>query len=354
MEDFSILYYVDTVLNSNFLVIKLRCIRSDLNRTKNVSIASQLQIIRQPPAHQRTFNMAPREPSTSSRGRTAAVPLTMAVLTPTRLFSTSQPKMHLPIELLEHIVDYMPVSTQLVFARTSHAMRDMVYDDTRWVTKLRAMGAWNEDEARRAAEEEVRSRREAMQRAKQEAVLGRQVHVNGSGSESAASTTLFDESVERKKYEGPFGMMPVTPLKNTGDLLEFGVDSPEAFGDFQSVSPEDSPVLKPLDTSTPLTILNSVVSRRGHAREEFGKVYQCLAPLYIDLATSNSLDDAAIFQNRRQPEEQAKLLKVLELFGRARAVNNWTRCQKRIAWITETFERGALTEFEEYHQSLSV
>jgi recyclin-1 len=283
--------------------------------------------------------------------------MTMAVLTPTRLFTAPTPsKMTLPVELLEQIVDYMPVPTQLVFARTSHAMRDMVYDDTRWVTKLKSMGAWNEDEARRAAEEEVRSRREAIQRAKQEAVLGRQV-VNGSaaaGMGMASSTTLFDVNVERRKYENnslppPMMMLPVTPVKNgMGDLLEFGVDSPEAFGDFQSVSPEESPVLKPVDTLVPLTILDSVLSRRGHARQEFGKVYKTLAPLYIDLANANSLDDSAVFRQRTQPEEQAKLLKVLDLFGRARAVDNWTRCQKRIAWITETFERGALTEFEEY------
>jgi recyclin-1 len=280
----------------------------------------------------------------------------MAVLTPTRLFTSSTPaKMTLPVELLEQIVDYMSVSTQLVFARTNHAMRDMVYDDTRWVAKLKAMGAWNEDEARRAAEEEVRSRQEAMQRAKQEAVLGRQV-VNGSAGVGigTSSTTLFDVNVEKRKYENrsslpPPMMMPVTPLKNgMGDLLEFGLDSPEAFGDFQSVSPAESPVLKPVDALAPLTILDSVLSRRGQARDEFGKVYETLAPLYIDLANANSLDDAAVFQHNRQPEEQAKFLKVLELFGRSRAVDNWTRCQKRIAWITETFERGALTEFEEY------
>ena len=99
--------------------------------------------------------------------------------------------------------------------------------------------------------------------------------------------------------------------------------------------------------------LSSVVSRRGQARLEFGKVYATLAALYIDLANSNSLDEAAIFRHRRQPEEQAKLLKVLELFGRARAVQDWTKCQKRIAWITETFERQMLTEFEEYPYSYS-
>src|SRR5271169_5458793 len=118
--------------------------------------------------------MAPRESNSSfSRGRIP--PVSMAVLTPTRFLPTPTPKMSLPIELLEQIVDYMPVQTQLRFARTSHAMRDMVYDDTRWVTKLKDMGVWNEEDARRAVEEEIALQREAVQRAKEEAVLGRTV-----------------------------------------------------------------------------------------------------------------------------------------------------------------------------------
>jgi recyclin-1 len=280
--------------------------------------------------------MAPRDSTASlSRGRPPAV--SMQVLTPSRVFSPPPPsKMSLPIELLEQIVDYLPVQSQLTFARTSRAMRDMIYDDSRWVSKLKAMGAWNEEEARRAAEEEITRRREATQRARQEAVLGRTV-TNGT------NTTIFDASVESKKIPA----IPVTPVKNTDDLLDFSFDSPEAFGDFQSVS-TDTLIEKPMDSAAPLRALESVVSRRGEARQEFGKAYEVLAPLYINLTNSNSLEQSVAFRHRKLPEEQAKLLRVLELFGQSRAVDNWTRCQKRIAWITETFERQALTEFEEY------
>lgn len=280
--------------------------------------------------------MAPREPSSStSRGRIA--PVSMQILTPTRIPSAQASKMSLPIGLIERIVDYMPVQTQLRFARTSHAMRDVIYDDTRWVSKLKIMGVWNEEEARRAVEEELAQRREATQRVKVEAVLGRAV---GNGTSTA---TLFDVNVERRKVE----TLPVTPAKSlSGDLLDFHFDTPEAFGEFQSVT--EGPVEKPVSTITPLNVLSSVVSRRGQARLEFGKVYATLAPLYLDLANSNSLGEAAVFRHRRQPEEQAKLLKVLEQFGRAGAVNDWTKCQKQVARITETFEQQMLTEFEEY------
>jgi recyclin-1 len=267
----------------------------------------------------------------------------MQILMPTRTATPTPMKMALPVELLEQIVDYLPVPTLLTFARTSHAMRDMVYDDSRWVAKLKAMGAWNEEDAIRAAEEEISRRREAQQRAREEAVLGRAV-TNG-----PTTTTLFDATAEKRKLDTlPIApVFPVTPVKAMGDLLDFQLDSPEAFGEFQSVS-NASPVIKPIDTNSAFNILSSVVSRRGQAKAEFARVYEILAPLYVDLANSNSLEEAAVFRHRQQPEEQAKLLRVLELFGRARAVDNWTKCQKRIAWITETFERQSLTEFEEY------
>lgn len=249
--------------------------------------------------------------------------------------------MALPIEILEQILNYMPVTTQLTFARTNHAMRDMVYDDSRWVARLKAMGVWNEEEARRAAEEEITNRREAEQRAREEAVLGRRL-TNG-------ATTLFDAAVEKRKFDA----MPVTPVKNTGDLMDFQVDSPEAFGEFQSVS-ADSPVQKPVDTISPLHILSSVISRRGQARQEFGRIYEVLAPIYLDLVRANSLDESMAFRHRPQLEDQAKLLNSLELFGRSNSVENWTRCQKRIAWVMETFERQCLTEFEEYLLPLQI
>jgi recyclin-1 len=264
----------------------------------------------------------------------------MEVLQPTRNIPIQSTKMSLPVELLQEIVGFMPVQTQLRFARTSHAMRDMVYDDARWVAKLKVMCAWNEEDARRGAEEEIVRRRLLQQRAAEEAVLGRSV-INGH-----RTTTLFDATLEAKNVSAQL----VMPVKTGGDLLDF--DSSEAFGDFQSVEPPSPQISLPkdkaVDSATALNILSSVVSRRGQARQEFGRVYKALAPLYVSLANSNSLQDSAGFKRLRTPEEQAKLLKVLELFGRSRAVDEWTKCQKRIAWVMETFEREALTEFEEY------
>lgn len=279
--------------------------------------------------------MAPRE-STPSTSRGYILPTSMQVLTPVRAAPKPLPKMSLPIELLEQVVEYMPVQTQLRFAQTSRAMRDMIYEDTRWVVKLKAMGVWDEEEARRAAEEELEVRRETARRAKEEAVLGRTV------TSDTRTTTLFDATVEKKKIAAAL----VTPIKTTEDLLDFQFDNSEAFGEFQGVSPISSG--KEIDGTYLSNVLSSVVSRRGQARSEFGKVYAKLAHLYIDLANSTSPEDAAIFRHRQQPEEQAQLLRVMELFGRARAVDDWRRRQKRITWITKTFERQMLTNFEKY------
>jgi recyclin-1 len=243
--------------------------------------------------------------------------LTPTVLTPSKPLPPAPTKMALPVELLEHVLSYLPVPDQLLFARTSRSLRDMVYDDSRWIARLKSMGVWNEDEAKSLAEEELVLSAEAEKKAREEAVLRRQV--------------VFDAAIERKKFQG-------------GDLLDLQVE--EAFGEFQSVTMETA--ASPVEGMSPLKVLEGVVSRRGQARYEFGRVYEVLAPLYIALGKANGLDDIPAFKHRQKLEEQGSLLRVLELFGQARAVDNWEKCQKRIAWITETFERQMITEFEEY------
>jgi recyclin-1 len=218
------------------------------------------------------------------------------------------------------------VTDQLAFARTARALRDMVYDDSRWIARLKSMGVWNEEEAISFAEEELLQKKENEKKAREEAALGRQISAGD-------PTTLFDVAIERKKFEG-------------GDLLDLQVDGQEAFGEFQSVSTE-SPI-SPIEAMLPWKVLESVVSRRGQARYEFGRVYAVLAPLYVSLGNAESLEDVAVFQHRKKLEEQASILRVLELFGLSRSVNTWYKCQKRIAWLMETFERQMITEFEEY------
>ena len=53
---------------------------------------------------------------------------------------------------MARIVDYLAVPDLIRFARVSRRMQEMVYDDTRWVQRLRRMDCWNEVEARKRAE----------------------------------------------------------------------------------------------------------------------------------------------------------------------------------------------------------
>ena len=53
----------------------------------------------------------------------------------------------------------------------------MVYDDTRWVARLKSMGCWDEAEARQRFEDAMKRKREAAERA---------------NANAAKRTTLFD------------------------------------------------------------------------------------------------------------------------------------------------------------------
>src|ERR1700761_604688 len=67
----------------------------------------------------------------------------------------------LPAELIATILDYLSVPDLLRFARVSRRLREMVYDDTRWIQKLRAIGVWNEAEARQRVEDAMKRKAEA-------------------------------------------------------------------------------------------------------------------------------------------------------------------------------------------------
>uniref|UniRef100_L7J0X7 F-box protein pof6 n=1 Tax=Pyricularia oryzae (strain P131) TaxID=1143193 RepID=L7J0X7_PYRO1 len=62
------------------------------------------------------------------------------------------------------ILDYLPVSDLMRFACVSRRMQEMVYDDTRWVARLKSMGCWDEAEARRRWDEAVARRQAAGER----------------------------------------------------------------------------------------------------------------------------------------------------------------------------------------------
>ncbi|KAK4951732.1 F-box protein: endocytic membrane traffic, recycling ReCYcling 1 [Elasticomyces elasticus] len=255
--------------------------------------------------------------------------------------STSKP--FLPAELLAVILDYLPVPELMRFARVSRRLQEMVYDDTRWVQKLRLMSAWDEVEARRRFEEALRRKAEA-QRGK-EAEGGSGV----GGRRHAGSVTIFDAGVEEERFRRSIDQKP-SSLKRTGTVED-------GFEDLSITSPlsPSGPGAKPWDPQTALTIFRALRSIRGRARHEFAKLYGALAPLYSDLARSTNHSEALIFRTYRDPEQQAQILANLSRFALCDSLSSANQSrQQRLTSTMAIFHSAVLREFEHAYTANNV
>ncbi|KAI5794551.1 exocyst complex component Sec10-like protein [Pyronema domesticum] len=253
---------------------------------------------------------------------------------PMRRAATPLPGMNnkrsvLPAEIIASILDYLPVRDLLTFARVSRRVQEMVYEDTRWIAKLQQMSVWNETEARQRFEEAMRRKRaaEAARRAEEEkAFAERRTQGMGRGS------TIFDIDAETNRTE-------VTKLGL--DLLSLG--------------PGMSTAPRPLsDRGEMLTVMKSIRSIRGFARQEFARVYGALAPLYFDLVRARTHTDPVVFQMYRDPEEQAQMLAQLQVFSKCDTAMGWAERTERLRAMMEVFENAALREFEGGYENNDV
>ncbi|KAL2760585.1 hypothetical protein ACRALDRAFT_1073628 [Sodiomyces alcalophilus JCM 7366] len=244
-------------------------------------------------------------------------------------------KPSLPAEILVAVLDYLPVSDLMRAAQCSWRMREMVYDDTRWVARLKSMGCWNEVEARRRFDEARRRKHEAVEKAK--AATSRQT---GSEPSSTAhkqeDTTIFDASMEVDRQKRLSATMPPVDGFETMTL-----EPPQ-----QHDPPKD-----PRDV---LDVLKNVRSIRGHARQEYGKIYGALAPFYYDLAKAQSHTDPIVFQVFRDPEQQAQMLANLHVFARSDWAQGWMGREEKLSTMSGIFESAVLREFEQGYEFWDV
>ncbi|KAI7517840.1 hypothetical protein KC316_g20617, partial [Hortaea werneckii] len=235
------------------------------------------------------------------------------VLAPLRATQIVASKPVLPAELIATILDYLPASDLIRCARVSRRLQEMVYDDTRWVQKLRAMDAWNEVEARQRFEESLKRKVDAQRTKEAEEARRTGVSTSGavngmagggssSGRRHAGSVTIFDAGFEEERYrkslESP--QAQAQARRRRGTLADGFEDMT-----ISSSSPASAAQTKHWDPSAALTVFQRVRSVRGHARQEFGKVYGAMSPLYNDLALNKGHSDATIFRTYRDPEQQA-------------------------------------------------
>ncbi|KAI1106145.1 exocyst complex component Sec10-like protein [Jackrogersella minutella] len=271
-----------------------------------------------------TFKRAPQH---------SAVPKP-SILSTLRATSMLDTKTALPAEIIESILDYLPVPDLLRFARTSKRMCEMVYDDTRWVARLKTMGCWNELEARRRFEEAMKRKRDTLVRPA----------ANGAPNPNAvrqASTTIFDAALEeeRLKIQGDKALQPRESRLDGFETLSLNTS--------QSKSPYEDPAAL-------LDVLKNVRSIRGHARQEYGKVYGALAPFYFDLVRAKTHTEPVVFKVFRDPERQAQMLSNLEIFGKSDWTQGFLQRETKLINMITIFESAVLREFEQGYEFWDV
>jgi recyclin-1 len=159
----------------------------------------------------------------------------------------------------------------------------MVYEDARWVGRLRALGVWDERAAR-----EVEREREGK---------------TGAGA-GAGGGEWRDESV----------VSASVTASGSGD----GV----------------------------LWVLKRARSVRGQARGEYAKIHGALARYYYDITDMRRTAEPLVFQTFREPEQQAQMLAQLRIFELTDWSSGRTEREARLASIFGAFETAALREFE--------
>lgn len=201
----------------------------------------------------------------------------------------------------------------------------MVYEDARWVSRLKSMGCWDEQEARRRFEEAVRRRREraAAQAAGQ----------NGDAAKQGA-TTLFDANTEAQRRK-----------RATSELRD-GFETMTVGGPTANTGPEGQAVY--------LDVLKNVKSVRGGARQEYGKVYGALAPFYFDIVKAKTHAEPIVFKAFRDPETQAQMLANLNRFAKSDWSSGCMAREAKLSSMMGIFESAVMREFEQGYEFWDV
>ncbi|KAF9692230.1 hypothetical protein EKO04_009581 [Ascochyta lentis] len=255
-----------------------------------------------------------------------------------RVLPQAQPSVLAPLRTTQMVDESKAI---LPAGTASKRMQEMVYDDTRWIQRLKAMGCWNDAEAKQRFEEAMRRKLEAQ---KAEEAQGTSVPLPASGAglgiggieQPRGSITLFDadEDIQRQSLE--------QKGRGRSATLDKGFNDMTLTPTFTAASAR-SPMMDP---QAALKVVSGVRSIRGRARQEYGTVYGALAPYYFDLARSRSHTDPVLFRTYRDPEQQAQMLAQLKIFAKSDFAQGWGQREEKLDTMTGIFENAVLREFE--------
>lgn len=253
----------------------------------------------------------------------------------------------LPAEIISTILDFLPIPDLMSFARTCRRMLEMVYEDSRWVQRLKVMGVWNDGEARKRFEEALKAKREMMRIRAEEESKRAGIGVNGTPGARKTSTMLFDAGVEEERQRSSD-----MARKGTRTSID-GFETMTLSSPLQHSQPTASRAPM-LDPEALLNIFTDVKSIRGSAKKEYAKIYAALAPFYFDLARSKSHMDPVIFRVYRDPEQQAQMLAHLQVFSKSDWAQGWRQREEKLVTMTGIFENAVLREFEQGYEAWDI
>ncbi|KAH8703408.1 putative secretion pathway protein Sls2/Rcy1 [Talaromyces proteolyticus] len=221
----------------------------------------------------------------------------------------------LPAELMSQVLDYVGPVDLIHVAQASKRMRDMVYDDARWVVQLKRMDCWNEEDARKNAEKQ---------------------------NVATVSKNMGIQSGWRQDVPIPTGTRRRSSARRTSTSDGF---------DPISVSSGEKAKTEIVTREKDTEILKHVKSIRGRARQEYGKVHAVLAPLYNDIIEKGGSTSNLVFQQYRDPEDQAKMLAQLLKFVKSDNSDGWPDREARLEDAIQLFETAAIGEFRSGYEA---
>lgn len=207
------------------------------------------------------------------------------------------------------------------------------------------MGCWDEREARRKADalriEKSRVQASMLQETDGDAATesnGSFHTANGAGKPGRSNTTIIDATQGNEVH----GQLHRSGFKPRQARVDDGFDSVAltTTGGENTYFHDDNSV-------TGLTVFSQVHSVRGHARQEFAKIYRVLAPLYVDAVKCKKHTDATVFRKYRDPDQQAQMLANLSRFSDSDQSQGWRQRVNTLTALTEAFENAVFREFEQ-------
>jgi len=213
-------------------------------------------------------------------------------------------------------------------------MQEMVYDESRWIHRLRAMGVWNDAEAQDS------KRIGGMD---QERRIGSSA--NGTFGHRRQSTTLFDAGVEEERHKTSLGQPKPQPKR--GSIMD-------GFDDLTVSGNPSRNRAGSIDSTLALAVLRKARSVRGHARREYGKIHGILNPFYIDATKSNSSTEPLVFRIYKDPEQQGQILANVRAFSNCDTSCGWWDRIEKLKDTTGVFENTIMREFEQAYDAQDV